>query len=148
RLSIASAALAGHPQSFVYALALAAAFAVGTGWRAPVGRWRYYGLCVLGSGLGTGVAALQLWPTAELANLSWRAALDFTEFNAYALPLRQAPVLFFPFLYGGAPDAFYATAYFGAWPSSADGWGAGELSGYVGLLPLLLAAIGFITHRR
>src|SRR5205823_9150240 len=40
------------------------------------------------------------------------------------------------------------TAYFGAWPSSADGWGAGELSGYVGLLPLLLAAIGFITHRR
>src|SRR5205085_581360 len=146
--AVACAALAGHPQIFVYTLALAAAFVVITGWRAPFGRWRYDGLCVLVCVLGVGLAALQLWPTAELTNLSWRASLDFTEFNAYALSLRQAPVLFFPFLYGGAPDAFYATAYFGAWPSSADGWGAGELSGYVGLLPLLLAAIGFITHRR
>ncbi|HYX40383.1 MAG TPA: hypothetical protein VE821_01735, partial [Pyrinomonadaceae bacterium] len=141
-------ALAGHPQIFVYTLALAAAFVVVTGWRAPFGRWRYYGLCALVCALGVGLAALQLWPTAELTNLSWRAALDFTEFNAYALPLRQAPVMLFPFLYGGAPDAFYVTAYFGAWPSSADGWGAGELSGYAGLLPLLLAAIGFCTHRR
>ena len=147
-VAIACAALAGHPQIFVYTLALAAAFVVVTGWRAPFGRWRYYGLCALVIVLGTGLAALQLWPTAELANLSWRAALDFTEFNAYALPLRQAPVVIFPFLYGGAPDAFYATNYFGAWPSSADGWGAGELSGYAGLLPLLLAAVGFITHRR
>jgi hypothetical protein len=144
----ACAALAGHPQIFVYTLGTAAAFVLVTGWRAPVGRWRYYGLCALVAGLGVGLAALQLWPTAELTNLSWRAALDFTEFNAYALPLRQAPVLLFPYLYGGAPDAFYATPYFGAWPSSADGWGAGELSGYAGLLPLLLAAIGFITHRR
>jgi hypothetical protein len=147
-VAIACAALAGHPQIFVYTLALAALFVLITGGRAEIGRWRYYGLGALIIALGTGLAALQLWPTAELANLSWRAALDFTEFNAYALPLRQAPVFIFPFLYGGAPDAFYGTPYFGAWPSSADGWGAGELSGYAGLLPLMLAAIGFITHRR
>ncbi len=147
-LAVACAALAGHPQIFVYTLCLGGAFALVTGWHARVGRWRYYGLCALVVALGAGLAALQLWPTAELANASWRAALGFAEFNAYELPLRQVPVLLFPYLYGGAPGAFYGVPYFGAWPSSADGWGAGELSGYAGLLPLMLAAIGFITHRR
>ncbi len=147
-LAVACAALAGHPQIFAYTLCLSGAFAFVTGWHAPVGRWRYYGLCALVVALGVGLAALQLWPTAELARLSWRASLSFAEFNAYALPLRQAPVLLFPFLYGGAPDAFYGVPYFGAWPSSADGWGAGELSGYAGLLPLMLAALGCIMHRQ
>lgn len=147
-LAVACAALAGHPQIFVYTSALAAAFVFVIGWRAPLGRWYYYGLCALVSVLGTGLAALQLWPTAELTGLSWRAALGFDEFTAYALTLRQAPVFFFPFLYGGAPGTFYGTAYFGAWPSSMDGWGAGELSGYAGLLSLMLALIGFIIYRR
>src|SRR5256885_1194409 len=74
-LAIACAALAGHPQIFVYTLTLAAAFVLVTGWRAPLGRWHYYGLCALAAALGVGLAALQLWPTAELTNLSWRAAL-------------------------------------------------------------------------
>lgn len=147
-LAIACCALAGHPQIFAYTLTLAAAFVIVTGWHAPLGRRRYYGLCALVTLLGIGMAMLQLWPTAELANLSWRSALGFGDFVAYELPLRQAPVLLFPYLYGGAPGAFYGVAYFGAWPSSAGGWGAGELSGYAGLLPLMLAAVGFITHRR
>src|ERR1044072_4207820 len=57
-------------------------------------------------------------------------------------------VFLFPVRYCGAPGAVYPTPYFGAWPSSVDGWGAGELSGYVGLLPLILAFIGFVTYRR
>lgn len=146
-LAIACCALAGHPQIFAYTLATAAAFVLITGWRAPVGCWRYYAVCSLVAALGCGLAALQLWPTAELAGLSWRAALDFKEFVAYELPLRQVPMLLFPLLYGGAPSTFYGTAYFGAWASSADGWGAGELSGYVGILPLVLTAVGFIAHR-
>ncbi len=145
--AIACCALAGHPQIFAYTLATAAAFVLITGWRAPVGRWRYYAVCALVAVLGCGLAALQLWPTAELAGLSWRAALDFKEFVAYQLPIRQLPMLLFPLLYGGAPSTFYGTAYFGAWASSADGWGAGELSGYVGLLPLVLAVVGFIAYR-
>ena len=147
-LAIACAALAGHPQIFVYTSLLAGAFVLTTGWHAPLGRWRYYGLSALVYVLGVGIAALQLWPTSELTKLSWRAALSFEEFAAYALRLRQVAVLLFPFLYGGAPATFYGTAYFGAWPSSADGWGAGELSGYMGLLSLMLAFIGFIVHRR
>jgi hypothetical protein len=147
-LSVTCAALAGHPQIFVYTMMLAGAFVLVNGSRSAIGRWRYYGLCALVCALGVGIAAVQLWPTADLTNQSWRAALDFTEFNAYALPFRQAAAFLFPFLYGGAPTTLYGTPYFGAWPSSADGWGAGELSGYVGLLPLMLAFIGFVAHRR
>jgi hypothetical protein len=147
-LAIACAALAGHPQIFVYTSALATAMVLVTGWRTPLGRWRYFALCAVVYTLGVGLAALQLWPTAELTGQSWRAALGFDEFQAYALVLRQIPGLIFPFLYGGAPATFYGTAYFGAWPSSADGWGVGELSGYVGVLSLMLAFIGFLMHRR
>jgi len=84
----------------------------------------------------------------ELTPQTLRAALTFKEFVAYEVPLRQLPMLIFPFLYGGAPASFYATPYFGAWPSSADGWGANELTCYVGLLPLMLAALGFVSNRR
>ncbi|HYY41984.1 MAG TPA: hypothetical protein VE775_04580, partial [Pyrinomonadaceae bacterium] len=38
--------------------------------------------------------------------------------------------------------------YFGAWPASTDGWGASELTGYAGLLPLLLACVGYAADRR
>ncbi|HUE84324.1 MAG TPA: YfhO family protein [Pyrinomonadaceae bacterium] len=146
--AVAFCALAGHPQIFVYMLCVATAYVLVTGSRAALGRWRYYGMCFVAMVLGTGLTALQLWPLAELAPLSWRAALTFAEFVAYELPLRQIPVLVFPYLYGGSPDSFYAVPYFGAWPSSADGWGAGELSGYVGLLSLILAAVGSVVHWR
>lgn len=147
-VAIACAALAGHPQIFVYTLALGGVFVTVTGARAPIGPLRYYSTCAVVMVLGTGLAAIQFVPTAELTRLSWRAALGFDEFTAYGLTLRQIPVLLFPFLYGGSPGSFYAIPYFGAWPSSADGWGAGELSGYVGLLPLLLALAGFVAYRR
>jgi hypothetical protein len=142
--SVACSALAGHPQIFVYTLALGGAYALVRGWDAG-GRWRYYFLCGLLVLTGTGLAAIQLWPTAELAALSLRASLGFTEFVSYALPLRQTPMLLFPYLFGGSPGTFYDLPYFGAWGSEAGGWGAGELSGYVGLLPLLLASIGFFA---
>jgi hypothetical protein len=146
--AVGCCALAGHPQIFAFALLTATTFVVITGWQASIGRWRYYGVCALAIVLGCGLAAIQLWPTAELAGHSLRVALNFKEFVAYELPLRQVPMLLFPLLYGGAPDTFYDTPYFGAWPSSADGWGAGELSGYFGLLTLVLAVVGFITHRQ
>ncbi len=142
--SVACSALAGHPQIFVYMLALGGAYALVRGWDAGR-RWRYYFLCALLVLTGTGLAAIQLLPTAELAALSLRASLGFAEFVSYALPLRQTPMLLFPYLFGGSPGTFYDLPYFGAWGSEAGGWGAGELSGYLGLLPLLLASIGFFA---
>jgi hypothetical protein len=146
-LAVACCALAGHPQIFVYMLALGGAYALVRGWHIE-GRWLYYILCALSVLTGTGIACVQLVPTAELAALSLRASLGFAEFVSYALPLRQASMLLFPYLYGGSPGTFYDLPYFGAWGSEAGGWGAGELSGYVGLLPLILAAIGFLTTPR
>lgn len=144
---IACAALAGHPQMFVYVVALTAAYAVVTGWRMDH-RWNYFVTCALMFVFGVGLAAVQLIPTAELSRLSLRATLTFPEFVAYQLPLRQLPMLLFPFIYGGSPGSFYGIGYFGAWPSSADGWGASELTGYVGLLPLVLSVVGVMSNRR
>ncbi|HEX8457233.1 MAG TPA: hypothetical protein VF656_08050 [Pyrinomonadaceae bacterium] len=145
--AVACAALAGHPQIFVYMLVLGGAYALVRGWHAACGRVRYYFLSALLVLTGTGLAAVQLWPTAELAAASVRASLGFTDFVSYALPPRQVPMLLFPYLFGGSPGTLYDVPYFGAWGSEAGGWGAGELSGYVGLLPLLLAVIGFFAAR-
>src|SRR5262245_16551735 len=147
-LAIANSALAGHPQIFAYTMATAAAFVLFTGWRAEFGRLRYFLISALVAVLGCGLATIQLLPTAELASLSWRAALDFKAFVAYQVPLRQVAMFLFPLLYGGSPDSFYGTSYFGAWPSSLDGWGATELSGAVGLLALILASLGFMVQWR
>jgi hypothetical protein len=147
-VGVACAALAGHPQMFTYVLALSAAFALIMGLKATMPRMRYYSGCLAALLIGIGLSAIQLVPTMELAPNTLRAALTFQEFVAYQLPLRQLPMVIFPFLYGGAPASFYATPYFGAWPSSPDGWGASELTGYVGLMPLMLAAIGFVVNRR
>jgi len=146
-LAITCAALAGHPQMFTYVLLISAAFAIVAGVNAKMPRLRYYVLCTAALIVGIGLAAVQLVPTLELTPQTLRAALTFQEFIAYQVPLRQLPMLVFPFLYGGAPASFYATPYFGAWPSSPDGWGANELTGYVGLLPLMLAALGFVSNR-
>ncbi|MGI9107918.1 MAG: YfhO family protein [Pyrinomonadaceae bacterium] len=147
-LSVACGALAGHPQIFVYMLSLGGAYALVRGWQTTK-RWLYYFLCAALVLTGTGLAAMQLVPTAELAPLSLRAALGFAEFTSYALPPQQTPMLLFPYLFGGSPGTpLYDLPYFGAWGSEAGGWGAGELSGYVGLLPLMLASIGFCATGR
>ncbi|HKE58120.1 MAG TPA: YfhO family protein, partial [Pyrinomonadaceae bacterium] len=147
-LTVACAALAGHPQMFTYTVGVGVVYAVVIGWTTHTNTLRYYVAALAMVLIGTALAAIQLVPTAELSHLSVRAALTFPEFVAYELPLRQVPMLFFPYLYGGSPTSFYGTPYFGGWPSSADGWGASELTGYVGLLPLLLAALGFFADRR
>lgn len=140
--------LAGHPQVFAYTLILSAAYTLVFGWSAPVGRWRYYNLCLLLTILGTGLAAIQLVPAAELAALSLRAHLSFADFTTYALPLKQLPTLLFPLLFGGSPGSFYGKTYFGEWVSGTSGWGLTEVTGYTGLLPLMLAAAGVVAWKQ
>jgi hypothetical protein len=147
-LSVALCALAGHPQIFAYTVCLGAVVAIFRSSRARAGRWRYLAQVSLLVALGASLAALQLLPAAELARESVRASLDFASFTAYQLPLRQIPTLIFPFIYGGSPQTFYALPYFGAWASESGGWNASELTPYVGLLPLMLASVAVISHRR
>ena len=139
-LSVVCSLLAGHSQIFFYSLSLAGVYALVFGWNAPIGRWRYYLLAAISVGIGLGLAAIQLIPTAELARLSLRAEMSFADFSSFSIPRRQLLMLIYPVLYGGIPS-WGPTAYFGEWNNT-------ELGGYVGLLSLLLAVAGLFACRQ
>ena len=139
-LAVACCVLAGHLQIVAHGLLLSALYAFSLGWKAPIGRARYFLVSALVLVLGVGLAALQILPTAELASLSTRSDYGFTDFISYSLPLNQVVLLIFPAVFGGVAR-YGQTQYFGAWNLT-------ELTGYVGLLPLLLAVIGFSVSRR
>lgn len=137
-LAVACNFLAGHPQIFFYSQMLAAAYACVRGWSAPAGRVRFYLAALAVFALGVGMAAIQWLPTAELTTWTVRERLSFMEFVTYSLPTGQLPMLLFPYLFGGS--TWYGPQYFGA-------WNLPELTGYVGLLPLALAALGALRWR-
>lgn len=138
-IAVACNNLAGHSQIFVYSLMLSVAYACVFGWTAPADRKRYYLYSALTLALGIGLAAVQILPTIELAGLSVRAHQSFQGFISYSLPPGQILMLIFPALFGGLA-AYGAPSYFGEWNLI-------ELTGYMGLLPLMLAAAGFIAYR-
>lgn len=131
--------LLAHPQIFLQGQMVCVPYVLLLGWNAPVGRWRYYLASAVVVGTGVGAAAIQWVPTAELSAWSVREQMTFEEFTSYALPVRQLPSLLFPYLFGGWGG--YAVRYFGR-------WNLVELTGYAGIVPLALAAIGAITWRR
>ncbi|KZE70483.1 hypothetical protein AV654_06255 [Paenibacillus elgii] len=55
-------------------------------------------------------------------------------FNQFSLPLKQILILFFPYLFGGIDQSIYGAGYFGLWSPT-------EISGYVGWLPIIFAAV-------
>ncbi len=126
--------LGGHTPIFTLGFGLATAYAIVLGWSAPVGRWRYYTTCTLLIALGIGLAAVQIVLTAEVAGQSIRVGYKFAEFISHSLPPHQILMLVFPKLFGGLKESG-ALPYYGAENLT-------ELTGYVGLLPLLLAVIG------
>ena len=130
--------LAGHPQISVYTLGLGTFYTLVRCWCLPTGRARLCGLYALIVTLGLGVASLQLLPTAELARLSLRSEMTFTEFVSYSLPFRQSITLLFPYLFGTELTGdVYSIAYFGA-PDAG-------FTGYMGLLALMLAVVGALA---
>jgi hypothetical protein len=132
--------LGGQPQIFFYALMLSGAYAVVLGWSAPTGRWRYYLASLLMVILGISLAAIQIIPTAELLRQGARAGYSFRDFASHALPPRQALTMIFPASFGALPESG-ALPYFGAVNQT-------ELTGYVGLLSLMLAALGVIAAKK
>ena len=134
--------LGGHPQIFVYGIGLSAAYAFVLGWSTQVGRWKYYGLYLAVVVLGLALAAIQIIPTIELASLGLRSKISFQEFVFCSLPLYESFRFLFPYLLGGMPPTFHGQPY-----SGVCIWGMTELTGYVGLLPLMLASVGFMFAR-
>jgi hypothetical protein len=139
-LAVALAILGGHPQVAAYGLALAAVFVAVHLPGAPAGWRSFAGSAALGVVLGLGLTALQTWPTAELMPRSARQATTYAMFTSYALPARELPILLFPYAYGGGTETAPAP-YFGK-------WNLAEVSGFCGLLSLVLAVAGFVATRR
>lgn len=135
--------LGGHPQPFVYSLGIAGIYALVLGLYAS-NRFCYYASCLVLGVLGIGIAALQLIPTWELARLSNRAELSYDAFVNISLSPRLLFTLPLPYLFGGAPPHFTGLPYTG---TLGDFWRP-EAVGYVGLLPIMLGAIGFGLDRR
>jgi hypothetical protein len=91
--------------------------------------------------IGLALASILLIPARELIRHTSRSWMGFDQFVSYSLPPYQAIQLLFPFLFGGLQGSFYGLPYFGL-------WNLVELTGYVGLLSLLLAAIGATIYRK
>lgn len=146
--------LAGHAQTAWYSLLLAGGWSAFWAWRGvPEGSiegqppqtvkrfrdlfqvWFRFGLA---SALGAGIAAAQLFPTAEyLAQSQRSASVDFD----FALNYSFWPWHLLNFLSPG---------FFGS-PASGDYWGYGffwEDAVYIGLLPLLLAVAALLRNLR
>src|SRR5260370_22357581 len=90
--------------------------------------------------MGMGLAAIQIIPTAELISQSARVGYSFQDFASHALPPRQALTMIFPASFGALPESG-AVPYFGAVNQT-------ELTGYVGLLSLMLAALGVVVAKK
>ena len=140
--AVSCSILAGHPQLSLYAIGLSTAYVLLLGWTTSVGRWKYYSTFLSTIVLGIFLSAIQIVPTAELSGLGLRAEMTFQDFASHSLPTAQIPQLIFPYLFGGGgpflPDS--QLPYFGAWNLT-------EVTGYIGLLPPLLAILGFIAYR-
>ena len=140
-LSTGACVLAGHPQIALYGITLVLGYIIVRGFSAACPAWQYYAASAITIGAGLALSAIQILPAAEIAGISTRASLSFTEFSQYALPPYQLATLLFPFLFGGAGPAFLSgIPYFGS--SSIT-----EVAGYVGFAGLVLAAIAVISHR-
>ncbi len=139
-MGVALCLLGGQPQIFFYAAILSTTYAIVRGWAAPVGRLRYYATALLMLVLGTGLAAVQIVPTSELLNQSLRSGYSFQDFVSYSLPPQQALTMIFPNVFGGLTESGLLP-YFGHDNQT-------ELTGYVGLLSLILAALGLLATKK
>jgi hypothetical protein len=140
-LCITLSIFAGHPQVLVYTLCLGTLYVLGRGFSKSFGDGlKYYGLYCFILVFGLSLAAIQIFPSFELKNFGMRSQMSFEAFNECSLNPYQSFTLLFPYLLGGTTGSMYPT-YFG--PCNIH-----ELSGYAGLLSLLLACIGFITNRK
>lgn len=91
--------------------------------------------------LSVALAMIQLLPTVELSELSQRAEMTFARASEGSLAWSQLVTLFYPKMFGSAGamgyEYFGPGQYFYYW----------ETCVYVGILPLLLAAVSFVWRK-
>lgn len=158
--ALALSALAGHTQPLMHSLlalavygAFSLAVAAWAAWRkrdpADLAGWGLPGApttpgqaarvtlaTLLGiTALGLGLAALTVLPAYELTGLTRRASFTYADAALYSLPVEGVVGMVAPHLHGRGPGGFWAD-----WPRVEVG--------YVGVLTLLLAAVGLTRGRR
>lgn len=141
-IALACCFLGGHPQISVYGIGIGFFYALFLGWSAPIGRWKYYRWSAILFALGIGLCAIQLLPTIELSRLSVRADITYEVFFSGSLPIWQSVQFIFPYLFDSPlARSPFDSLYWGMWDPLTT-------AVYVGLLPLLLAAIGSVVYRK
>ncbi len=143
--AVALVILAGEPRAVTDAAAVLALYG---GWRlVKLARftglttsWRGAGAVVSGVLLGVGLGAVQLVPGLDAVATSQRAQVTAQLFGAGSLPIRWLTLL-------GVPDLLGGSGSFGQ-PVFFANYNLTEVSGYVGLLPLVAAVALFARLRR
>jgi hypothetical protein len=136
-LVVALQCFAGHQQTFVYGLLLAAAYAI-VMWRTHRARTYLWSLLLIVAGLV--LAAVQIVPTLELLRHSLRADASYDFFSSFSMPRRFIATFFAPYVMGGGDGLLFRAPYVG--PSFYA-----EYVGYVGLPTLALAALALGLKR-
>lgn len=140
--TLALSLLAGHGQMFfqiIFAVGLYAAAMSGANGTRIVRSLLVAALMVV---VGAALAGIQLLPTASILEATDRSKVSFETATEFSLSGSHAVLAFFPYLFGNSvPSGPYTDAYRGLWNLT-------ELSGYAGLAAVVLAAVGFASHRR
>ncbi|RME44956.1 MAG: hypothetical protein D6791_11945, partial [Chloroflexi bacterium] len=132
------AALAGHAQPLQFIVILVGLYTLyhllvhwRRGWRWAV---QTIGLAAILGVVGLGLAALSLLPALEMVGYTRRASLTYAEAAQYSLPPQALIGLLVPDFFGRGVAGFWAP-----WPRVEVG--------YLGVLPLLLTAVGLRRWR-
>jgi hypothetical protein len=148
-LLVAFQVFAGHQQTFVYAILVAAAYAL-VMWRVANRQkeslqqskhWRRaYLSSLLFIAAGLALAAVQILPTAELLRNSVRANTSYSFFTSFSLPPGFLWTFFAPYVLGGGDGQLFRAPYVG--PAFY-----GEYAAYVGVATITLAVLALVIKR-
>ncbi|HVF56286.1 MAG TPA: YfhO family protein [Pyrinomonadaceae bacterium] len=137
---VALALFAGHQQTLVYSLLVAAGYALFMWRKAETALRASYLRSLALIAAGVALAAVQILPTLELMRNSLRAAASFDFFTSFSLPPRFFLTFLAPYVTGGGDGRLFRAPYVG--PAFY-----GEYIGYVGLASVMLAALAFALKR-
>jgi hypothetical protein len=139
-LALATQILAGEPQYVYYTLLAVFLYFLftiisGSAWHDRKRKYGFvFGALAIFLAVGMGVTALRLVPILEFSSLSNRSIPDYKMVAFSSFPPQNLITYIFPEFFGDVVHFPY--------------WGGGwDVSGYVGILPLILSLIAFFYQR-
>lgn len=136
--------LAGYPAIAMYAAMIAIPYAVFLALASNKHKYAWLkavSICIGCFGWGLLFASAQIFPLLEAMPLLLRQGIDYSFFTSYSFEWSTWILWFFPYFFGSQADYFYAFPYKGPWNLT-------ELTGYMGVLPTLLAVFAFYAVRK